>query len=187
MIGKGKRRQNYLQCTDGQDFKRSTVQLSDHSKRGQFYVELVYGEAYFDVSPSDEHQGSRFKVVNVDTGNEQFMLRPGQQVGINKFIHEVSVKCVDVASEVAWKDGVFSFKGKPLKEIMKTLSRWYDVNVVFEDESLEAIRFNGVIRKDKKLEDVLAIMKSREINSYRIENKTIIEGAICKYWKSQHS
>ncbi len=27
-------------------------------------VELVYGEAYFDVSPSTEHNGSRFKVIN---------------------------------------------------------------------------------------------------------------------------
>lgn len=27
-------------------------------------VELVYGEAYFDVSPSTEHKGSRFKVFN---------------------------------------------------------------------------------------------------------------------------
>ena len=27
-------------------------------------VELVYGEAYFDVSPSSEHEGSKFKVFN---------------------------------------------------------------------------------------------------------------------------
>ncbi|KAB7530258.1 DUF4974 domain-containing protein [Flagellimonas olearia] len=170
-------------------------------------VELVYGEAYFDVSPSTEHQGSRFKVVNedreievlgtkfnvkaykddinalttleeglvrLDVDDEEFVIKPGQQVDVNKLTHEASVKYVDVASEVAWKDGVFSFKGKPLKEIMKTLSRWYDVNVVFEDKSLETVRFNGVIRKDKKLEDVLGIMKSRKINTYRIENKTII-------------
>ncbi len=169
-------------------------------------VELEYGEAYFDVSPSSQHQGASFKVLNasqeievlgtefnvkayadddeiyttlvegsvqISTALDKTYLKPGQQAGIAKNNPAINVATVAVKPEISWKDGVFSFKGKKLKEIMKTLSRWYDVEVVFENKALEDIKFKGVIKKDTPLEEILAIMKSNTINNYSITNKKI--------------
>ena len=170
-------------------------------------VELVYGEAYFDVSPSTEHGGSKFKVINkaqevevlgtefnikaykdetniyttlvegkvvIDNGVFKQNLVPNQQSNLDLESNSINVVDVDVYSEISWKNGVFSFKGKPLKDIMKVISRWYDVDVVFENKNLSSLKFKGVLDKHLSIEEILTIMKSTTINNYEIKNDTII-------------
>ena len=170
-------------------------------------VELVYGEAYFDVSPSTEHKGSNFKVFNksqevevlgtefnikayrdevniyttlvegkvvVDNGISKQNLIPNQQSNLNLEKNSIKVAVVDVEEEISWKNGVFSFKGKSLKNIMRVVSRWYDVDVIFLDKKLEELKFKGVLGKNQSIEEILSIMKSSTISDYKIEGKTII-------------
>jgi ferric-dicitrate binding protein FerR (iron transport regulator) len=171
-------------------------------------VELVYGEAYFDVSPSTEHQGSKFVVLNqtqeikvlgtefnikaykdesniyttlvegqveINTARFEKLLVPNQQSNVDVLNNTLSIETVDVQTETSWKNGIFSFKGKNLKEIMKVLSRWYDVDVVFENKALEEITFKGVLGKDQKIEDILLSIKTLSvIQDYKIDNKKII-------------
>ena len=170
-------------------------------------VELVYGEAYFDVSPSKEHEGSKFKVLNnaqevevlgtefnikaykdetniyttliegkvtIDNGNTLRNLKPNQQSNFDLKNGVIQIKQVDVFEQISWKDGIFSFRGKSLKEIMKVLSRWYDVDIIFENKKLESLEFIGALDKDQNIEEILAIMKSSTINNYEIKDKIII-------------
>tara|TARA_R110002111_G_scaffold13802_2_gene38415 strand:+ start:93 stop:1265 length:1173 start_codon:yes stop_codon:yes gene_type:complete len=170
-------------------------------------VELVYGEAYFDVSPSTEHGGSKFKVLNnaqevevlgtefnikayrddtnvyttlvegkvaVGNGELKQYLTPNQQSHLNLENNSLKVRVVDVNVETSWKNGIFSFKGMPLKDIMKVISRWYDVDVVFENKELESLKFKGVLDKYQSIEEILNIMTSSTINNYEIKNKTLI-------------
>ncbi|MBJ6368943.1 FecR family protein [Snuella sedimenti] len=170
-------------------------------------VELVYGEAFFDVSPSTEHKGAKFTVINnaqkVEVLGTEFnikaykdedhvyttlvegkvevsasavkqILKPNEQSNVNKLNNSILVEVVDVKAEIAWKDGIFSFKGKSLKTIMKVLSRWYDVNIIFENKDLESVKFKGVLDKNQTIDEVLSIMKSSTIDNYEIKDKTII-------------
>ncbi len=170
-------------------------------------VELVYGEAYFDVSPSSLHKGSKFKVFNnaqevevlgtefnikaykdethvyttlvegkvvVDNGLSKQNLIPNQQSNLDTKTNSIIIAKVDVKGEISWRNGVFSFIDMPLKDIMKVISRWYDVDVIFENKELETIEFLGVIDKSHSIDKILSIMKSTSINSYKINNKTII-------------
>jgi transmembrane sensor len=171
-------------------------------------VELVYGEAYFDVSPSTRHKGSKFKVLNksqevevvgtefnikaykdetnvyttlvegkvaVSTANGKQKLIPNQQLNLNINSNASIIKSVDVYDEIAWKEGVFSFKRKSLEDIMKVLSRWYDLEVKFGNPQLKKSGFNGIVGKDQKIEDILETIKSYGvINEYDINNKTVI-------------
>lgn len=171
-------------------------------------VELVYGEAYFDVSPSQNHNGAKFKVVNnsqdvevigtqfnikaykddpsvfttlvegkivVNIDQESRELRPNDQLDLNKETQTTSIKKVDVYNEISWKEGVFSFERKPLKEIMKVLSRWYDIDIVFENKALEEVNFYGAIGKDQNIEDILDRIKNFNIiESYEIKTDIIL-------------
>ncbi|MDD7886254.1 FecR family protein [Flavivirga sp. 57AJ16] len=170
-------------------------------------VELVYGEAYFDVSPSTGHKGSDFKVyhnqqevkvlgtefnikaynneaniyttlvegkveINTQLGNNT--LSPGEQSVYNAVNNTIKVTSVEIRPETAWKEGVYIFKDKGLKNIMQTLSRWYDMDVVFENKELEDIKFIGSLYKNQKIVDVLNDIKSfGVIKNYNIHNKTI--------------
>ena len=170
-------------------------------------VELVYGEAYFDVSPSINHKGSKFKVINnaqevevlgtefnikaykdetrvyttlvegkvvIDNGILKQNLTPNQQSDLNTLNGNVTVAIVDVEGEISWRKGVFSFTGKPLKDIMKVISRWYDVDVVFVNKDLESVKFKGNLNKNQNIERILSIMLSSKLNKYEINNKTIL-------------
>ncbi len=171
-------------------------------------VELVYGEAYFDVSPSSNHQGAKFKVYNaaqevevlgtefnikaykgeqniyttlvegqvaVNALNKIKILAPNEQLSLNQAKNTMVSSTVDVYRVISWKEGVFSFKNKPLKDMMEVLSRWYDVKVIFNNESLEVITFNGSLDKKLSIEEILDIIIGSTNNmSYEINNKTIL-------------
>ncbi|WP_343329286.1 FecR family protein [Polaribacter staleyi] len=170
-------------------------------------VELVYGEAYFDVSSSKNHQGATFKVISnlqeVEVLGTEFNIKAykdetniyttlaegkvtvseasftenlnvGQQSILNKETRNIVVKKVNVYNETAWRIGVFSFKNKTLKDIMKVLSRWYDVDIVFENKKLESIKFNGVLSKKRTLEEILTPIKRNVNLDYKVDGKKII-------------
>lgn len=170
-------------------------------------VELVYGEAYFDVSPSTEHNGAGFKVyhrdqevqvlgtefnikaykdevniyttlvegkVAINTINQNMILAPSEQSNLNKLTKELSISAVEVYDEISWKEGIFIFKRKTLKEIMKVMSRWYDMDVVFENQQLEDVRFIGTLGRTQNITDILNNIRSfGVIKNYEIKNKTI--------------
>jgi len=171
-------------------------------------VELIYGEAYFEVSPSTEHSGSKFKVnhkmqvvevlgtefnikaykeeteiyttlvegkVNVGINAVSRKLNPGQQSKFSLDDEKIEIIEVDVLSETSWKNGMFNFKRQRLKEIEKVLSRWYDVEIVFENESLGNVYFTGALSKNQKIEKILKLFKNTNfINDFEITQKKII-------------
>ncbi|MCK0131684.1 DUF4974 domain-containing protein [Flavobacteriaceae bacterium F08102] len=169
-------------------------------------VELVYGEAYFDVSPSSSHQGDSFKVrsnqdlievlgtefnirayqdettqyttlvegsINIENNGRVKQLKPAMQAITSSTQTGIKIQQVDTYNETAWKDGIFVFKGKTLLQIMQTLSRWYDVEVVFENEEIKKSKFRGILRKNQPIEEIMSAIQSSSLNGYEINNKTI--------------
>jgi hypothetical protein len=171
-------------------------------------VELVYGEAYFDVSPSTKHKGAHFKVltdkqqvdvigtefnikaykdeaniyttlvegkVDVSIEKSKQRLMPNQQFNLNTKTSNSFVKNVDVYNEISWKEGVFSFENITLKEMMKVLSRWYDVDFIFKNKAIENEIFDGVLRKNQSLDEILRSIKNfKIIKKYEIKDKEVI-------------
>ncbi|EAR13925.1 putative anti-sigma factor [Polaribacter irgensii 23-P] len=198
---------NYLTIPRGSDF---FVQLSDGTKiflnsdskikypvtfnEGKTRkVELLYGEAYFEVSPSSKHNGDSFTVltknqevlvlgthfnvkaykedrlvyttliegtVKVNSGLNAILLAPNQQSRVSNDTKFIEVLNVDVSHEVAWVKGLFSFNNAPLKEIMKTLSRHYNVEVIFESEKIKKYKFTGILESKTALKEILKFFES---------------------------
>ena len=114
------------------------------------------------------------KVVVYNATHKEILL-PNQQSKINIKNKVLTIDEVDVYSEVSWRDGLFSFKSKPLNDIMIVLARWYDVEVIFENIEQKAIKFNGVLSKNNSIEEILTvIMNTKFINAYEIKDKNII-------------
>ena len=171
-------------------------------------VELVYGEAFFEVSPSTDHDGAKFIVINqsqevevlgtqfnikaykdetniyttlvegkvlVNTEDTSQELKPSEQANLNAQGGTMSVSKVNVYNEISWRDGVFSFRRKPLAEIMKVLSRWYDIDVIYVNKEVKKAGFNGVLDKGQDIEEILEVIKNFGIiKAYEINNKTVI-------------
>lgn len=111
--------------------------------------------------------------VAVRNGERSLEIAPGEQSRLNLDTGAIEVSKVDVFAEISWKSGVFSFKKKRLEEIMRTLARWYDMEVIFENKSLKDKRFKGVLRKNQSIEDILSVIMSSSLRSYEINDKTV--------------
>ena len=101
-------------------------------------------------------------------------LAPDQQAVFNVASSEVAIKKVDAKQLVQWTVGMYSFTNQTLDEIMKTLSRWYDFEYTFEDESLKTVRFEGGLNKYERIEPILDIISKTGKVQVKIKGKEII-------------
>ncbi len=128
--------------------------------------------------------------VKVSQVDQSLLLRPGQQAllvetrvgggpvgsadrSLHVADHSLSMADnPDLAQVMAWKNGSFLFDRTSLDVVMRQLSRWYDVDVVYE-KGIPAVRFAGEMKRDLNLSEVLAILHKMEVHCH-IEGKKLI-------------
>lgn len=149
---------------------------------GDERVVYAEGEIYLDVVKDKEHPffvvlngmkvevlGTSFNVnsyadedyaevtlvegrVAAHVNNKCYELFPNKQLRWDKEDQVVDIRTVNVNDYIAWKNGQYIFKGRTLGEVAKVLERWYDVDIVFEDESSEDEIYTGVINKEERID-----------------------------------
>uniref|UniRef100_UPI0032162EEE FecR family protein n=1 Tax=uncultured Draconibacterium sp. TaxID=1573823 RepID=UPI0032162EEE len=103
-------------------------------------------------------------------------LVPGYQTYMYKESGDISIREVEINEFVAWKDGYFSFNNKTLEEMMNILSRWYDIDVEFENDTKKKLKFTGEIARYENLEKMLQLIeKTQEVRFEKKENKIRIK------------
>jgi transmembrane sensor len=97
--------------------------------------------------------------------NKEVKLMPGEQSQVsagNKSgktdKDEISIQNVDSEEAVAWKNGYFRFKDANIKEVMRQLSRWYDIEVTYNGD-FSSDQFTGFVSRNIKLSNVLKILQ----------------------------
>lgn len=177
---------------------RFPVEFPDDERR----VDIT-GEVYFDVAHSEEqtfivHAGSSviedlgtaFNVTAYEDERSvkttlvegivkvrEHILSPGEQAIEDENDHIQILKNVDLDNVVSWKDGFFSFENANLAEIMRVLSRWYNLEVDYENEAGLEKRYSGKIDRNLTLLQVLEGLKLTAQNfDIQPGNKIIIRG-----------
>jgi ferric-dicitrate binding protein FerR (iron transport regulator) len=111
--------------------------------------------------------------VKVSEGSKSMIIKPGQQVWDVKGSNELSVKKdVDVESVIAWKNGYFYFENVTIKEIMRQLSRWYNVDVVYDGQP-PAGHYRGKPSRQLNLQEIIKVIELSGVK-ISVNNKTII-------------
>jgi transmembrane sensor len=103
---------------------------------------------------------------------QSVVLKPGEQSQLAGGKMEV-VLDVDIDQVMAWKNGLFSFNHVGLEELMRQISRWYDVEVQYEGGKIPDLRFGGEMGRDLNLSQVLAGLQQVHVH-FRIEGKKLI-------------
>ncbi len=114
--------------------------------------------------------------ILVQTGDTKKILRPNQQAKISHDSKLIRVEEIDAAHEISWINGMFAFNEESLGEMMKILSRWYNVEVIFESAERKNFIFTGVLERTKSFVDILELIEatSDEEVQFEIKENTII-------------
>jgi len=113
--------------------------------------------------------------VKVSNATGATVLKPGEQSlaktgDVNQKLSVVDN--ADIEQTMAWKDGMFVFKRSDLHTLMRQISRWYDVDVVYEGKVKEDVFF-GKIKQSNNLSKILNILELGDVH-FRIDGKKII-------------
>lgn len=105
------------------------------------------------------------------SNHASYVLRPGQQAIAG---NTIVIKNVDAMDAIDWKNGMFIFNKESLESIMRKLSRWYDVDVVFEDEKLKSKLLGGTVSRFSTVTEVLEVLELTELAHFKIKGRSIM-------------
>ncbi len=115
----------------------------------------------------------KVEVFEKNDPENKCLLAPNQQSVFSKKDLLVSARNVDPSAFVAWKDGRFVFDDESLGSIMQTLSRWYNIEIIFVNAGRRNVRFTGNLQRSANIQEILEnIEKTGEVK-FRINYKTI--------------
>lgn len=121
----------------------------------------VLGTHFNVMAYDDEKQMSATLLegsVQILKGADKVMIRPGQSATLNKATEKITVAAADPDQAVAWKNGQFIFVDESIESIMRKVSRWYDVEVVYKGD-MSNKDFTGTISRNKNVSELLRMLE----------------------------
>jgi transmembrane sensor len=128
----------------------------------------------FNVSKyADEKVMKTTLIQGVVKINDKTIIKPNQQAISNE--QTVIVKRINVSNYIDWIDGVFTFENENIIEVMRKVSRWYDLEVSFSSTDILKETFTGSFSRSSNIENVIKVLKeSSGLNFKKTENKIIV-------------
>ncbi len=179
---------------------RLTYPVAFSGKERRVYLE---GEAYFKVTKDKEHpfvistEKAEAKVLGTElnvscykgepchvallTGSvlvsdkketRSVKLVPGQGVTVNENT-PLAINAENMETYNYWLAGYIYYDDAPLTEIAKTLGRWYNVNVVFDNEALKTLKVRYFCQRSESLERAVELLNSYSRFKASIEGETL--------------
>ena len=110
--------------------------------------------------------------VSVKIGNKSISIQPGQQAQLHADGQLNIVNDVDLDEAVAWKNGYFQFHDTELKDVMREILRWYDIQVEYQGNITDK-KYTAEISKNKSLLSILKIFQMSGVD-FKLEGKKLI-------------
>ncbi|QXU39907.1 FecR family protein [Pedobacter sp. D749] len=183
----------YLNAASSLTYTTSLIQ------NGQRIVTLS-GEGYFEVAKDKQHPfivktgrqevevlGTHFNIssyaddevekttllegsVKLSASGNYKLLKPGQQAKLSA--GKITISETDTDLAVAWKNNEFVIESENIETIMKMISRWYNLEVVYLGEKTTQ-RFSGQVSRFDKLSKVLEIVESTGEARFDLKGRTV--------------
>lgn len=189
-----------LQLADGSRVLLNTATTlrfpQSMTPRNRGMLELISGEIYAEIvhNPSApllvqtptqriEDIGTKFDVSAYSGDPTAFtvlvegivkvngqLLSPGEQA-ISRS-GKTTKEAADISSRMAWVNSLFRFNHTPLRDILREVARWYDMQVVYQGNNGNDT-YSGIIGREASLQRMLTIIGSGDVH-YRIEGRKLI-------------
>lgn len=124
---------------------------------------------------------TRGKVSVSSTDGLIEVLTPNQQVSVNTDSKSHFKKTVSSNSVIAWTRSKLDFDDLTFAAAAKQLEEHFNVQIQFENKSLESCKFTGTVDQNAELKDILGVLCSFNHSKYRqlTSGKYLISGKGC--------
>lgn len=102
---------------------------------------------------------------------EELQMKPNELVVLDKA--GLIKQPAELESTLAWMNNNFNFTNLPLEDVLKQVSRWYDVDVTYRD-SIPKQNVWGQISRKKNLKEVLEILEKSNHIKFQQKGKEVI-------------
>jgi transmembrane sensor len=100
------------------------------------------------------------------------ILKPNEQSTLTD--SRIKVAKIDVGEVIAWKKGDFIFNDETLESVMRKVSRWYDVEVVYAEAAPKNFTIGGFVSRSKPISAVLELMEKTGNVKFKVLGRRII-------------
>lgn len=143
-------------------------------KSGQQIIEVL--GTHFNVFAYPEERKIQTTLlegsIKIIKGNRAKLIRPGQSATTVDSTASISIADADLEKSLAWKNNEFIFNGENLESIMKSVSRWYNIEIVYQRSSGKT-KYWGVVSRNQNLSAVLKMLQSTGKVSFKIEGRRL--------------
>ncbi|MEQ6120442.1 FecR domain-containing protein [Reichenbachiella sp. MALMAid0571] len=132
----------------------------------QFNVTAYGGDANSDVVLESG------KVVLNRKGSDQFVeMKPDERVVYNSDQKVLKKSKVNSKKYSSWKEGKLVFRNDPIDEVVKRLSRWYNVDIEVNQNPNSDFRLRATF-ENEEIEEVMRLLKLTFDIDYKFEERT---------------
>ncbi|WP_140938409.1 FecR family protein [Sphingobacterium lumbrici] len=109
--------------------------------------------------------------VKINSGPDSEILQPNQQAIL--IGNKITVKEVDIEEIMAWKNNEFLFKNDDFKTNMRKIARWYNVEMIYEDDAPIHFKLGGFSSRERNLTTILKLLEETGKVHFRIEGNKV--------------
>ena len=111
--------------------------------------------------------------VRMNRGKDSVILRPGYKA-VYQPNENIQVTSVNTELYTAWRHGQYIFTNESVENILKQLSRWYNIEVFYCNEAAKSVIFSGDVRKYDNITTLLEAMEIAGGVHFKINGNTLI-------------
>lgn len=150
----------FVVSTGNQQVQVLGTQFNIHAYPGETAIKTTLIEGSVKVTTRTPAAGSSTKTLQ---SGEQSVNTNGS----------LAVQKVNLKIAMAWKKGKIQFVKEELKTVMEMLSRWYDIQVVYDYYPADG-QFTGSISRTKNISEVLSLLETTGDVHFKIEGRKVV-------------
>jgi transmembrane sensor len=107
-------------------------------------------------------------------------LKPNEHLEYDAVSGKSTLEAEDVYKYIAWKDGKLVFRNEPLSDVVKEISKIYNVEIELQGKELQEYRYRATFQ-DETLSEILKLLKiSAPVNYKELNRKHLPDGSFSK-------
>lgn len=117
--------------------------------------------------------------VAMENGTKLEVLQPNCKLVLDTDERTFKITKVEASQYIGWTEGELIFRNENMEQLAERLGRWYNVEIIIEDQELLEYTFHATFI-DEPLEEVLKFMAITTPYTYEILPRETDENDICK-------